>query len=82
MMKVANGIRKHRARGVPCYIRLPPGVALSDEYPVNIGPQTQEGTGDEASRDDHTHYLPHDNTVGFVDGSLAVSIHDVVEASF
>ena len=56
-----------------------PGVALSDEYPVNIGPQTQEGTGDEASRDDHTHYLPHDNTIGFVDGALAVSIHDVVE---
>ena len=56
-----------------------PGVALSDEYPVNIGPQSQQGVGDEAARDDHTHYLPHDSTVGFVDGALAVSIHDVVE---
>ena len=56
-----------------------PGVALSDEYPVNIGNQSQQGTGDKAPRDDHTHYLPHDSTLGFVDDALAVSIHDVVE---
>ena len=53
---------------------------LSDELPVNIGPQSQQGDGASASRDDHTHYLPHDNTIGFnTDGELAVSIHDVVE---
>ena len=55
------------------------GADLSDDLPVNIGPQSQQGTGDEASRDDHTHYLPHDATLGFSDGALGVSIHDVVE---
>ena len=40
------------------------GAALSDDQPVNIGPQGQQGTGTEASRDDHTHYLPHDDYSG------------------
>ena len=52
---------------------------LSDDQPVNIGPQGQQGTGTEASRDDHTHYLPHDNTLAFTSGALGVSISDVVE---
>ena len=47
--------------------------------PVNIGPQSQQGTGDEASRDDHTHYLPHDGTLDFNEGVLGVNIADVVE---
>ena len=56
------------------------GVALSDDQPVNIGPQGRQGTGEEGSRDDHTHYLPHDTTVGFnSDGELAVNVNDVVE---
>ena len=55
------------------------GAALSDELPVNIGPQSQQGDGAAASRDDHTHYLPHDATLKFIDGALGVSIHDVVE---
>ena len=55
------------------------GADLSDDLPVNIGPQSQQGTGDEASRDDHTHYLPHDSTLAFSAGALGVSIHDVVE---
>ena len=50
-----------------------------DDQPVNIGPQGQQGTGDEASRDDHTHYLPHDTTLAFTTGTLGVSISDVVE---
>ena len=54
-------------------------VALSDGLPVNIGPQSQQGVGVLASRDDHTHYLPHDATLAFSDGALGVSIHDVVE---
>ena len=55
------------------------GAALSDELPVNIGPQSQQGDGAAASRDDHTHYLPHDSTLGFNAGVLGVSIADVVE---
>ena len=55
------------------------GVTLSDEYPVNIGPQSQQGSGDEAARDDHTHYLPHDTTLAFSAGTLGVNISDVVE---
>ena len=55
------------------------GAALSDDLPVNIGPQSQQGTGDEASRDDHTHYLPHDTTLAFTTGTLGVDIGDVVE---
>ena len=55
------------------------GATLSDDLPVNIGPQGQQGTGDEASRDDHTHYLPHDTTLAFTTGTLGVNISDVVE---
>ena len=55
------------------------GVTLSDDQPVNIGPQGQQGSGDEASRDDHTHYLPHDTTLAFSAGTLGVNISDVVE---
>ena len=55
------------------------GASLSDDLPVNIGPQGQQGTGDEASRDDHTHYLPHDTTLAFTTGILGVDIGDVVE---
>ena len=63
-----------------CTRRAPgEGAALSDDLPVNIGPQSQQGTGAAASRDDHTHYLPHDSTLAFSDGALGVSIHDVVE---
>ena len=55
------------------------GATLSDDLPVNIGPQSQQGTGTEASRGDHTHYLPHDTTLAFTTGVLGVSISDVVE---
>ena len=54
------------------FIRRPPRKHRSQS-------QQGQGTGDESSRDDHTHYLPHDSTLAFSSGSLGVSIHDVVE---
>ena len=55
-------------------------VELSDDAPEDIGAVADDGDGIAASKYNHSHRLPTDNTLEF-DGSaqLGVNIHDVIE---
>ena len=56
------------------------GVFASDADPQDVGDDADEGTNSGASRSDHAHELPTDNTLTFHNnGNLAVNISDVVE---
>ena len=56
------------------------GLSLSDAGPANVGDTPAPGDGSEASRTNHAHQLPIDNTLEFnAQDELAVNVQDVIE---
>ena len=56
------------------------GLSLSDADPANVGDTAAPGDGSEASRTNHAHRVPIDNTLEFnAMDELAVNVQDVIE---
>ena len=56
------------------------GLSLSDADPANVGDTAAPGDGSEASRTNHAHRIPIDNTLEFnAQDELAVNVQDVIE---
>ena len=56
------------------------GLSLSDAAPADVGDTASPGDGSEASRDNHGHAVPIDNTLEFnAQDELGVNVQDVIE---
>ena len=56
------------------------GLQLSDDDPANVGDTADDGDATEASKANHAHRVPIDNTLEFnAMDELAVNVQDVIE---